>query len=101
MKNKPDYKKLFYSIIFDALGLLSFTIPMIGEFEDIIWAPISYWLMTKMYTGVLGKVSGIISFIEEAIPGTDFIPTFTITWFIDNYYQKKINSNQPHNSQQS
>jgi hypothetical protein len=94
MKNKPNYKKLAYSILFDALGLLSFSIPMIGEFEDVVWAPISYWLMTRMYSGVLGKISGIISFIEEAIPGTDFIPTFTITWFIDNYYRKKTIENK-------
>ncbi len=83
------YIKLGLSILFDALGLLSFAIPGVGEFEDIVWAPLSYWLMTKMYAGTLGKVSGIISFVEEAIPGTDFIPTFTITWFVEHYYFKK------------
>jgi len=86
--NNHKYKKLALSILFDALGMLSFTIPMIGEFEDVIWAPISYWLLTKMYAGTLGKVSGVISFIEEALPGTDFIPTFTITWIIDNFFNK-------------
>ncbi len=83
---KRDYKKLLLSIIFDALGLLSFTVPGIGEFEDIVWAPVAYWLMTKMYPGSLGKVSGLITFVEEALPGTDFIPTFTLTWLFENVY---------------
>jgi len=83
------YIKLGLSILFDAIGALSFAIPGVGEFGDIIWAPVSYWLMTKMYTGSLGKVSGVISFIEEAIPGTDFIPTFTITWLIEHFYLRK------------
>jgi len=90
-KHKISYKKLLFSILFDALGLLSFTIPYIGEYEDVIWAPIAYWLMTKMYPGSLGKISGVIAFIEEALPGTDFIPTFTLTWFYENVYLKNKN----------
>ena len=45
------YKKLFIGLIFDALGMVSYAIPGIGEFSDIIWAPISGWLMTRMYKG--------------------------------------------------
>ncbi len=81
----PDYKKLIWSIIFDLLGMLSFTIPGIGEFEDVIWAPVAYWLMTRLYPGTIGKISGFITFIEEALPGTDFIPTFTLTWIYENF----------------
>ncbi len=86
--NKTAYTKLILSIIFDALGMLSFTLPGIGEFEDVVWAPIAFWLMTKMYSGTLGKVSGLITFVEEAFPGTDFIPTFTLTWMFENFYLK-------------
>jgi len=84
MKNKTeDINKstlLLMSIVFDAIGYLSFTIPMVGEFTDVVWAPLSAYLMMKMYKGNLGKVGGVISFIEEALPGVDVIPTFTLVW---------------------
>lgn len=75
------YQKLLLSLLFDALGYVSFLIPGIGEFSDIIWAPISAWLMTKLYKGKIGKIAAVITFVEEALPFTDVIPTFTIMWF--------------------
>ncbi len=75
------YIKLAVGIIFDAMGYVSFLIPGIGEFTDIIWAPVSAWLMTKMYKGRAGKIGAVISFIEEALPGFDIIPSFTLMWF--------------------
>lgn len=89
MAKNVDFKKLFLSILFDLMGLLSFTIPGVGEFSDIVWAPLSFWLMTKMYQGSLGKISGFINFVEEAFPGMDFIPTFTLTWFYEQLLKKK------------
>ncbi|PYE81740.1 hypothetical protein DFQ11_102314 [Winogradskyella epiphytica] len=74
------YKKLGLGLLFDALGFVSFLIPGIGEFSDVIWAPISGWLMTKLYPGKTGKIAGIINFVEELLPGFDVIPTFTLTW---------------------
>ena len=75
------YKKLIIGILLDALGLVSFIIPGIGEFSDVVWAPISAWLMTRLYAGKAGKIAGVISFVEEALPGFDVIPTFTLMWF--------------------
>lgn len=74
------YTKLAVGILFDIIGCMSYLLPGIGEFTDIIWAPISAWLMTKMYSGKKGKVAAVISFIEEAIPGLDIIPSFTLMW---------------------
>ena len=82
------YKMLGLGILFDAIGMLSFAIPLIGEFSDIIWAPISALLISKMYKGTVGKIGGLVSFFEELIPGLDFIPTFTLTW-IYKYVIKK------------
>lgn len=73
-------RNLFLGLLFDALGMLSFVIPGIGEFSDIIWAPLSAWLMTRMYKGKIGQAAGMVTFVEELIPGTDFIPSFTIMW---------------------
>ncbi|WP_117883375.1 hypothetical protein [Aureibaculum luteum] len=81
---------LALSILFDAVGMLSFAIPGIGEFSDVIWAPISALLVFKMYKGAVGKIGGMVSFIEEIVPGLDFIPTFTLTW-VYKYVIKKGN----------
>ncbi len=83
------YKLLILSILFDGIGMLSFVVPLVGEFSDVIWAPLSAFLIYKMYQGIEGKVGSIVSFIEEAgIFGTDFLPTFTLTW-IYKYVIKK------------
>lgn len=81
-------RNLILGIVFDAIGMLSFSIPLIGEFSDVIWAPVAGFLMTWMYKGTVGKVGGIFAFLEEIIPFTDFIPSFTLTW-IYNYWIKK------------
>jgi hypothetical protein len=83
------YKKLGIGLLLDALGLVSFIIPGIGEFSDIVWAPISGWLMTKLYAGKAGKVAGVITFVEEALPGFDVIPTFTLMWFYTYVFSSK------------
>lgn len=74
-------RNLVLGILFDAIGMLSFTIPLIGEFSDVIWAPLSAYLMTKLYKGSIGRIGGVFSFIEEIVPFTDIIPSFTIMWF--------------------
>ena len=61
--------------------MLSFVIPGIGEFSDVIWAPVAGWLMTRLYKGKIGRAAGVITFIEEMLPGLDIVPTFTIMWF--------------------
>ncbi len=75
-ENASKHKKLAYSIVFDAFGYFSFVFPLL----DIGWAPLSAYLMTRMYKGRKGKIAGAISFIEEAMPGLDIIPTFTLMW---------------------
>ncbi|MFC5045838.1 hypothetical protein ACFSTE_19960 [Aquimarina hainanensis] len=83
------YKKLALSILFDAMGMVTFFIPGVGEFGDIVWAPIAAWLMTRMYKGNTGKAAGIFTLIEEALPGLDVIPTFSIMWLYTYVVKKK------------
>lgn len=66
-------KKLIFSLICDAIGMIPFI--------DLIWAPVSGYLMTRLYKGKAGKIAGIFAFLEEILPGTDIIPSFTIMWF--------------------
>ncbi len=85
------YQKLLLGLLFDAIGMISYLIPGIGEFSDVIWAPISAWLMTKLYKGKTGKIAAVISFVEEALPIVDVIPTFTLMW-VYTYVLKAKNS---------
>jgi hypothetical protein len=91
VKNKR--KKLVLGIVFDCIGMLSFTIPGIGEFSDVIWAPLAGFLMTWMYKGTLGKVAGGFAFLEEILPFSDFIPSFTFTWIYNYLIMKRNNPN--------
>ena len=81
-------RNLVLSLLFDFVGYFSYAIPFLGEFADIVWAPISAVLLSKIYKGSVGKIAGTFEFIEEILPFTDFIPTFTLTW-IYTYIIKK------------
>ena len=74
------YKKLVLCLFLDAIGYVSFLIPGVGEFSDVVWAPVSAWLMTKLYKGRAGKIAAVVSFVEELMPGVDVVPTFTLMW---------------------
>ena len=84
-------RNLILGILFDAIGLVSFTVPLVGEFSDVIWAPLAGFLMTWMYKGTIGRVGGVVTFLEEILPFSDFIPTFTLTW-IYKYWIKNKNA---------
>ena len=84
-------RKLLLGILLDGVGMISFTIPLLGEFSDVIWAPVAAFIMTRMYKGRVGKVASVLTFIEEALPFTDIIPSFTLTWIYTYYFQKGNN----------
>ena len=75
------YKKLAISIVLDVIGFIP--VPVFS----ILWAPLSAYIMTKMYKGKKGKVAGIISFLEELLP-IDIIPIFTIMWIYTHLIRK-------------
>ena len=86
MKKQPS---LALCILMDLIGMATYTIPFLGEFADIIWAPLSGLIFYQMFGGWRGALGGLFSFIEEILPGLDFIPTFTIAWFLQR--KKAIN----------
>ncbi len=88
-KNKSKATRdLILGLLFDGIGMLSFSIPLLGEFSDVIWAPLSAYLMTRLYKGYPGKVAGIFSFLEELLPFTDVIPSFTLMWIYIHVFKK-------------
>ena len=80
MQIEGKYKKLFVGLVLDGIGMLSLAIPGLGEFLDILWAPVAGWFMTRLYPGRKGKIAGVIAFLEELLPGLDLIPSFTLMW---------------------
>ncbi|MDH7463723.1 hypothetical protein QEG73_20650 [Chitinophagaceae bacterium 26-R-25] len=79
---------LIFCILMDLIGCASYLLPGAGEFIDIIWAPVSAYIFYRSFGGWKGAFGGLFNFVEEAFPGLDFIPTFTIVW-IWNYFTKK------------
>lgn len=88
-EHKNQTRDLVLSLLFDGIGIMSFSIPFVGEFTDVIWAPISGFIMIWMYNGAIGKVAGMFSFVEEILPATDIIPSFTLMWFYTYFLKKK------------
>ncbi len=79
------YKKLILGILFDALGYVSFIFPPF----DFVWAPLSAYLMTKLYKGKKGRIAAAITFVEEALPFLDVVPTFTLMWLYTYVFNKE------------
>lgn len=73
---------MFICIALDLVGMGSYIFPGLGEFVDVVWAPLSGYLLYKLFGGTLGVVGGVIDAIEEALPYSDAIPSFTIAWYL-------------------
>jgi hypothetical protein len=76
-------------LLMDFLGYATYSIPFLGEVFDLFWAPLSAFIFFKMFGGLKGIFGGAFNFVEEILPGLDFIPTFTITWVIQYFRSNK------------
>ena len=92
MKNKPS---LVFCILMDLIGYASFSIPIIGEVSDVIWAPISAFIFARTFGGRIGAIGSVFNFIEEFLPFIDFIPSFSIAWFIQSRMGQKNTAKLP------
>lgn len=79
------YKKLVKCLLLDAVGMASLAIPVVGPFLDVVWAPIAASISYKMFGEKRGKYTSLVTFIEELLPVTDVIPSFTIFWFLFDF----------------
>ncbi len=73
---------LIFCILMDVIGFATYSVPLLGEFGDILWAPISSVIFFLTFGGWKGAMGGVFNFIEEILPGTDFIPSFTLMYFL-------------------
>lgn len=89
MKENQTQVSLLFCVIMDLLGYATYAVPFIGEFGDLIWAPVSAFIFYKTFGGWKGTLGGAFNFVEEILPGLDFIPTFTLTWILKRILQKQ------------
>ena len=82
IKKQPS---LAFCVVMDVLGFATYAIPGLGELGDIIFAPLSAIIFYFMFGSWKGA---LFNFTEEILPGTDFIPSFTIMW-LWNYFSNK------------
>ena len=75
-----NYNLLIKGVLFDLIGMATMAIPVVGPFLDLAWAPYAAKKMGEMYPGRNGKIASVLVFIEELLPFTDIIPSFTLMW---------------------
>ena len=90
--NVNKVSSLLFCILMDIIGYATYTVPVLGEVGDVIWAPVSALIFYRMFGGWKGAAGGIFNFIEEILPGTDFIPSFTLMWLWQNVRKTKKSS---------
>jgi hypothetical protein len=81
-KEVKPLPNIFACILMDIIGMASYIIPGLGELADVWWAALSGIIFQFMFGGRFGLIGAVLNFLEEALPFTDIIPSFTIAWFI-------------------
>lgn len=82
MNKNQGKTSLLFCVLMDLAGYATYSIPFLGEFGDLLWAPISAIIFYKTFGGWKGAFGGVFNFVEELLPFTDFVPSFTIMWLL-------------------
>jgi hypothetical protein len=88
IKQEKPLPNIAFCLLMDLIGCASYIVPGIAEFLDVVWAPISAYIFYKTFGGKVGQIGAAINFIEEILPGTDIVPSFTIAWFYKKHLQE-------------
>lgn len=89
MKKLFNNKLFIKGLAYDAIGMVTIAIPLVGPFLDLLWAPYAAGKMREMYPGNKGKIASVLVFIEEILPWTDVIPTFTLMYLYTYAWKKQ------------
>ena len=84
------FLKLLSCLTVDTIGFATFIVPVLGEVVDIAWAPASGMYLYYMF-GSSSRIAAL-GFLEELLPGTDFIPSATIAWILENVESRGLDS---------
>jgi hypothetical protein len=82
MNRQTREVSLAFCLLMDLVGYATYAVPFFGELGDIVWAPISAIIFWRTFGSWRGALGGMFNFFEEIMPGLDFIPSFTIMWFL-------------------
>lgn len=69
--------KFFVSLVIDVIGGIAASIPYFGSLFEVIWAPVSSFLIYNLYQSKLFAGLGLI---EELIPIVGLFPTALLAW---------------------
>ena len=86
--NNQKNTSLLFCIVMDLIGYATYAVPVLGEVADLFWAPVSAFIFFRTFGGWKGAFGGVFNFIEEILPGLDFIPSFTLMWFLQSFSSK-------------
>jgi hypothetical protein len=92
---KTIWGKLWISLIIDLVGSSSYLLPVVGEGFDLAWAPAQTIMIMAMYDATSPNLK-YLSFLEEALPFTDIVPSASIGWaceFLPIMWREHANKN--------
>jgi hypothetical protein len=98
MNNNQGKVSLLFCVLMDLAGYATYSIPFLGEFGDLLWAPVSAIIFYKTFGGWKGAFGGVFNFVEEILPFTDFVPSFTIMWFVGRTQSSGLHNKPVSNS---
>lgn len=75
MGNNVDRPSLGTCLMMDFIGMASYFVPIFGETADIAWAFISAYCFYSWFHSSAGTIG---AFVEEVLPFTDIVPSFTL-----------------------
>lgn len=78
MNKRPS---IYFCVVMDAIGMLTYVLPFFGEWFDVLWAPLSAFIFFRSFGGKTAVYGSFINLIEEILPLSDFFPTFTLAYF--------------------
>lgn len=86
------WSKLTTSLLIDLIGSSSYLLPVVGEGLDLFWAPMQTVLIMAMYESTSPNLK-YVSFVEEALPFTDIVPSATIGWTLQYLIPQVLGKN--------
>lgn len=88
---RGKYWRLAASVVMDLLGMATFLVPGIAEVADLVWAPLAGIVHVLMFRSWPGAIGGAVTFFEEFLPATDWVPSFTLDWIL-HYFIREQNT---------
>jgi hypothetical protein len=85
------FVQLVLCVVIDGVGMWTYLVPGLGELGDVIWAPVQSLIILTMISRERYMTAFVVlSFVEEILPFTDFIPSATFSWLWKHWFSKHL-----------